>query len=116
MSGWAAGWIDGKAASHAQRVFWADGVITAVSLVWTAYYLGDIYDGLSFGGFFALFLLLILFPYFLAMGAALFAPLDVRQNRQAGAGRNRRRGAASVPHPLALAQLRDGVHTPPPLR
>ena len=51
--------------------FWADGVIAAVSLVWTAHYLGDIYDGLSFGGFFALFLLLILFPYFLAMGAAL---------------------------------------------
>ena len=40
--------------------FWADGVIAAVSLVWTAHYLGDIYDGLSFGGFFALFLLLIL--------------------------------------------------------
>ena len=69
--------------------FWADGVITAVSLVWTAHYLGDIYDGLSFGGFFALFLLLILFPYFLAMGAA------------------------SVPHPLALAQLRHGVHSLP---
>ncbi len=67
--------------------FWADGVIAAVSLVWTAHYLGDIYDGLSFGGFFALFLLLILFPYFLALGAALLLLwMSARTGRRVLAG------------------------------
>lgn len=52
-------------------LFWADAVITAISFVCTAHYLRDIYDGLSFGGFGALFPLLILFVYFLALGTAL---------------------------------------------
>lgn len=52
-------------------LFWADIVITAVSLVCTAYYLWDIYDYMSFGGFEALFFLLFLFPYFLAMATVL---------------------------------------------
>ena len=53
--------------------FWADGVIAAVSLVWTAHYLGDIYDGL--------------FPYFLAMGAALLLLwMSARTGRRVLAG------------------------------
>ena len=65
--------------------FWADGVIAAVSLVWTAHYLGDIYDGLSFGGFFALFLLLILFPSFLG-AALLLLWMSARTGRRVRAG------------------------------
>lgn len=52
-------------------LFWADVLLAAVSLVCTAYILQDIYDGLSFGGFGALFMLLVLSPYFMALAGAV---------------------------------------------
>ena len=52
-------------------LFWADVLLAAVSLVCTAYVLQDIYDGLSFGGFGALFVLLVLAPYFMALAGAV---------------------------------------------
>lgn len=68
-------------------LFWADAVIVVVSLACTAYYLWDIYDGISFGGFFSLFLLLILFSYFLAMGTALLLLwMSARTGRRVLAG------------------------------
>ena len=50
---------------------WADAVIVATTLACTAYFLCETYDYLSFGGFASLFLLVVLTPQFLALGAAL---------------------------------------------
>lgn len=52
-------------------LFWADILLTAASLAGTAYTLQDIWDDRSFGGFGSLFLLLILYPYFIALAAAV---------------------------------------------
>lgn len=52
-------------------LLWADILLAAVSLVCTAYVLQDICDGLSFGGFGALFMLLALAPYFIALAGAV---------------------------------------------
>ena len=64
-------------------LFWADVLLAAVSLVCTAYILRGIYDGLSFGGFGALFMLLVLAPYFMALaGAVVLLLWSVRSGRR----------------------------------
>lgn len=61
---------------------WADLVLVVISLCCTTHMMQDTADGLSFGGFFVLFMLVVLGIYFLALIGSLFLlPLSIRSGK-----------------------------------
>ena len=62
---------------------WGELLLCGASLAGVAYRVRENYQGLSFGGFMALFLLLLLFPCFLALAGCipLSSPSSPRSSR-----------------------------------
>ena len=61
---------------------WADLALVVILLCCTTYMIRDMADGLSFGGFFILFVLVVLGIYFLALIGSLFLlPLTIRSGK-----------------------------------
>lgn len=61
---------------------WADLALVTAALCCTTYSICDLADGLSFGGFFVLFMLVVLGPYFMGLlGALILLPLSIRSGR-----------------------------------
>ncbi len=61
---------------------WADLALVTAALCCTTYSICDLADGLSFGGFFVLFMLVVLGLYFMGLlGALILLPLSIRSGR-----------------------------------
>ncbi len=70
---------------------WADLALVTAALCCTTYFICDLADGLSFGGFFVLFMLVVLGLYFMGLlgalifmgllGALILLPLSIRSGR-----------------------------------
>ena len=61
---------------------WADLAMVVISLCCTTRMMQDMADGLSFGGFFVLFVLVVLGIYYIALIGALFLlPLSIRSGK-----------------------------------
>ena len=61
---------------------WADLALVTAALCCTTYSICDLADGLSFGGFFVLFMLVVLGLYFMGLlGTLILLPLSIRSGR-----------------------------------
>ena len=61
---------------------WADLVLVVISLCCVTHMMQEIADGLSFGGFFVLFVLAVLGVWFLALlGSLILLPLSIRSGK-----------------------------------